>query len=134
MKKVYEYVGAGVDHGTDFTYQITPKYLGELEVGSKFKVLYCDISDGGMVLCTSFEKNLDDEQFVKELVIKCYLDECDKSDKGDAGDITYYISEFVVNEENIDGGDVLWERELNWIDGILYRDQYYWEERKANGE
>lgn len=134
MKKIYEYVGKNVDCGTDFTYEETPKYLGELEVGCKFKALYCDISDGGMLLFSSFEKNLDDEKVVEELVNRCYKDECDNSNDGDAGDITYYIIELEVYEDHIEGGDVLWERMINWIDRVLDGDKFYLDGREVTEE
>ena len=133
MKKVFEYVGDSVDHGVDFTYDKTPKLLGELEVGSKFKALYCDTSDGNMLLYTSFEKNLDDKKVVEELVDKCYKDECDNCDNGYAGDITYYIYEFVVCDDYIEEGTVLWKRDMNWIDLVLNGEVIDCKEEMTNG-
>lgn len=96
----------------------THKYLGEVEEGETFKVLYRDDEP----LLTSFEANLEDKDFLESYTKKDYDDQLKNAEPEEQGlGCSYYVVELKVeHQEDNYWGDEVWTVEY-------VNSYYYWE-------
>lgn len=99
------------------------RYLGEVEEGSTFKVLYRD----DISILTSFEEDLDDVKFLEEYVEKDFKDQVSNAEPEEQGlGCSYWVAELKVerHEDNY-WGDEVWTVEYA-------HEYYYWEKFMQN--
>lgn len=99
------------------------QYLGEVEEGSTFKVLYRD----DIAILTSFEADLDDVKFLEEYVEKDFKDQVANAEPADQGYCcSYWVVELKVERQE----DNYWGEEVWTVE--YAHEYYYWEKFMQN--
>jgi hypothetical protein len=119
MKKIKIYQRISDDYQIYASAKIeSSKYLGEVEEGSTFKVLYRD----DIAILTSFEADLDDVKFLEEYVEKDFNDQVANAEPEDQGlGCSYWVVELKVERQE----DNYWGEEVWTVE--YAHEYYYWE-------